>query len=192
MSQLLTTNPVALRYLMSETIFNLQGEDQLTIKSDIESEKPARLEDRMEAQSKDEVDKTVSKAVVSEEADLKRWGDHKKGILFLIRNTEHEYFSIEAKDAFLKTLSALNLTLEDIAVINLAQVEIEVKEILNRFKVSCCIFSEIESQTNTSYYNNWNERQGLKFLYTHDFEEMLTDSAKKRVFWNAIKEIKIA
>jgi hypothetical protein len=176
MSQLLTQHPIAIRILMSETIFSSSDIDELTDRS---------LKDHNLTQSED---------ILFEDAnpDLLFWGSNEKKVSFLIRNSAFEYFSTEAEDAFLKTLTALKLTINDVSVVNLANNATsfdEIKKVLNsKFYIYC----EGENEENRNFFNRLFEKDGLTFLYTYSFEEMLTDVTKKRTFWNAIKEIKVS
>lgn len=176
MNQLLTQDPIAIRILMSETIFSSSGNDDLS-ESSLKGHDLPQSEDVL-------VEETNS--------DLLFWGSNERKVLFLVRNSIFDYFSIEAEDAFLKTLAALKLTINDVSVVNLAKTEMSFEEIKNELNAKFCIYCEGESEANRNFFNRLLEKDGLTFLYTHGFEEMLTDVTKKRAFWNAIKEIKVS
>lgn len=173
MSRLLTENPIALRFLMSETIFSSAAENSQT-------ENSSTVIDSIES------DLSLSD---NKEPNLLFWGANEKNILFLIQNPEEDYFSSEAEDAFLKTLAALKLSLNDVAVFNRRKAEKSLNEICEALNPKICIYCEEENETNKSAFNKITEVEGIACLYTYSFEEMLTDTNKKRVFWNAIKEI---
>lgn len=173
MSRLLTRNPIALRFLMSETIFS----------SAIEKVQPENIP------IDNELIKTDSSLSDNNQADLLFRGSNERNILFLVQNQEQEYFSFEAEDAFLKTLAALKLSLKDVAVINQRIVEKSVDEVKKVMKPKVCIVCEGENTANQSIFNQIIEVDGIACLHTYSFEEMLTDTNKKRSFWNAIKRI---
>lgn len=175
MSRLLTQNPIALRFLMSETIFG------------------SAINNRQAGNLSIEVDTIKSDLSVSnnKEADLLFWGSNERNILFIIQNPEVEYFSVEAEDAFLKTLAALKLSIKDVAVFNRGKVEKTLNEINDVLKPKICIYSEGENEAKRNIFNKFTEVDGITCLHTYSFEEMLTDTNKKRSFWNAIKGITI-
>lgn len=169
MSCLLTKNPVAIRQLMSEAIFSLPSEEFTAIVEQV----PA-----LEAQ--------VS---VKAESPLVFLGGNRKRILFFVRHESFEYFSTQAEEAFLKTLGALALSLDDVAVVNRDKTSKTIEEIKEQLQPKCCVYCEGESIEGASTFNVL-EKANVDSLYTYSFEEMLSDTMKKRLFWNAIKEIK--
>lgn len=173
MSRLLTQNPIALRFLMSETIFSSAVENSPAENSSI-------VTDSIES------DLSLSD---NKEPDLLFLGANERNILFLVQNPQENYFSAEAEDAFLKTLTALKLNLNDVAVFNRSKSEKSLIEINEALDPKVCIYCEGENETNKNDFNKITEVEGIAYLYTYSFEEMLTDTNKKRAFWNAIKEI---
>lgn len=173
MSRLLTRNPIALSFLMSESIFSLAIEKVQPENTLIDNE----------------LTKTESSLPDNKAADLLFWGSNERNILFLIRNSEQSYFSSAAEDAFLKTVAALTLSLKDVAVINLEKTKNSPAEINKVMKAKVCIICEGENKANQNIFNQITEIDGVACLYTYAFEEMLTDTNKKRSFWNAIKGI---
>lgn len=172
MSRLLTKNPVAIRQLMSEAIFSLPSEESVTI---------AGAATVLRA----EVTPVVGKAAIP----LVFWGGNTERILFFVRHASFDYFSKEAEEAFLKTLTALKLSLEEVAVVNLNKTSKTIDEIKEQLHPKCCIYCEGETSEASSTFNVL-EKAEVDRLYTYSFEEMLSDPTKKRLFWNAIKEIK--
>lgn len=160
MSRLLTKNPIAIRQLMSEAIFSLPEEAEV-----------------------------LTNLVNEQEEPLIFFGENHKNIVFFVRNSSFDYFSGEAEDAFLKTLSALKLTLNDVAVVNLEKTNAVFENIKAHLSPKFCIYCEGEKANFEDAFNVFIEKKEMQVLYTHSFEEMLTATDKKRTFWNAIKEI---
>src|SRR5690606_34222488 len=160
----------------SETIFSSSHIDELTVPLE-------------KGQS---LNKSDAVLVESANLDLSYWGSNEKNVVFLIRSSAVDYFSPEAEDAFLKTIAALKLTINDVSIVNLAKTSTsfdDVKKVLNpRF----CIYCEGEGKAKQGRFNTLFVEGGLTFLYTYSFEEMLRDVNMKRAFWNAIKEIKVS
>ncbi len=160
MSRLLTKNPIAIRQLMNEAIFSLH-EEAITLPDTVEEQ----------------------------EVPLVFWGENKANIIFFVRNTLYNYFSIEAEDAFLKTLSALKFTLNEVAVVNLEKNTQPYDQIKAQLNPKFCIYLEGNNSNLTESFNVFMDQENVKVLYTYSFEEMLIDTTKKRMFWNGIKEI---
>ena len=177
MSRLLTQNPIALRFLMSETIFSSAAEI-----STIENSLP---------QTSLQTDLQESDLSLSENKDTEFlfWGANKKNILFLVENPNEDYFSDEAEDAFLKTLAALKLSLQDVAVFNRGRAEYSLSDIQEKLQPKIVIYCNGENEHNQDTFNMLIEANGVSSLTTYSFEEMLVDTQKKRTFWNAIKGI---
>ena len=175
MSCLLTNNPVALRFLMSETIFNTPVTNEPAERTSIHTD--ANKEDRSLSDNRN--------------SELLFWGSNERNILFIIENPDEDYFSAEAEDAFLKTLTALKLNLKDVAIINQGKDEKSFAEIKKLLNPKVCIYCEGEKQATRNIFNRFTEHDEISFLHTYSFEEMLTDTNKKRGFWNAIKGITV-
>lgn len=156
-----TTDPVALRYLMTETIFGVE-----------EPEKA--LSDREPA---------VPIATAGPSPLFSYHGGNKRNYLFLTHETRHEWMSAEALDAFTKTLAALKLAADDIAVLNVGKLpEIPAKSDLIAFfnpKIIVALGASLP----------WDGSDGLIVFKTYSFDEMLVDAEKKRVFWATIKTL---
>lgn len=166
MTQLNTTNPFALRYLMDDTLFQFEVESPLLEQAIAETSRPS--------------------------FDI--LGANKSRILYLIENLAESYFSPTAQDAFIKTLHALGLALDDVAVLNLAQVgeEINFETLFTHFNPQKIVLagpSPNKIGVNGLSLNIVSSQQSIKLLYTYSFEEMLTDTNKKKLFWQAVKSL---
>lgn|SRR5690554_3567361 len=147
-----TADPIALRYLMTETIFGV------------------------EAQSISEAGKTPH---------FPFYGKNKRKYLFLIEEKRYEWMSEAAMDAFIKTLAALKLAGDDVALLNLARlVEPPSVDQLTSF-----FDPRVVVNLGTPFV--WPEQHGVKLFHTHAFDDMLADAGKKRAFWIEIKRLLI-
>jgi len=156
-----TTNPVALRHLMTETIFGI--------------EEPENASGNPEA--------SVPKTTSGLSLPFAYHGGNKRNLLFLTHETLYEWMSAAALDAFTKTLAALKLSMDDIALLNVGKLsEIPEKSHLLAFfnpKVVVALGVSLP----------WNESDDLVVFKTYSFDEMLVDAEKKRVFWTTIKTL---
>ncbi len=150
-SSLMTADPAALRYLMTETIFSIC--------------------------------ETELEVVANTSPRFPFYGGNKRNYLFLTHDMQCEWMSAAALDAFTKTLAALKLTLEDIAVLNIARLgEAPAKPDLVAFfhpKVVIALGATLP----------WDESGDIRVFKTHSFDDMLVDAEKKRVFWTTVKTL---
>ena len=170
MSPLNTSNPLALQVLMSETIF------------DIDFPIP----------SIDDAVVEILPEKKEEEFVFKTYGGNNKNILFVISDKANEFLSPEAEIAFMKILRALKLTLEDIVIVNHKepQVNLTFEKIREKLQPANCIFLGADPQLlglEVCAENILKTENNIQFLYSYSFEEMLRDTEKKRLFWDAIK-----
>lgn len=170
MSLLNTSNPIALQVLMTDTIFNID----------------------IQAPPTEEVSPEVTPAQKETKLVLKTLGGNNKNILFVISDNNNEFLSPEAEIAFMKILRALKLDLKDIVVLNHRESlgNITFEKIENQLKPEKCIFMGINPQLfeiKACAKNILTSTNNVQLLYTYSFDEMLKDTEKKRLFWDAIK-----
>lgn len=166
MTQLNTNNPFALRYLMDDTLFAFEFDAPINL------DQPTR----------------------TTHLSFSHLGANKNRILYLIENEAENYFSPAALDAFSKTLNALGLSLEDVAVLNLGQVKEDLVfedlcAFFNPHKVIFAGASPIKMGVKDLAMNVASTQETVKLLYTYSFEEMLLDTTKKKLFWQAVKTL---
>ncbi len=174
MNNLITDNPVALQALMSETIFSTGFE--LSENDYFESE-------------------VVSSSVVSFDSSDEEFvyqGDKSTGILFILRYPDYPYFSPQAEDAFIKTIGALGLTPQNVAVVNLAnpQNPNEFKRIMDFFKPTKITLLGVEPTSLVLPkipHNSYKKGNVATVFNTFSFEEMFVDVNKKKLFWGEFK-----
>lgn len=163
-----TTHPYALETLMNETLFRLQ--------------KPAM-------DSPAELAPTGDAPGTPEYPFL---GGNKKNILFVIRDPQQDYFSEQAKDAFLKTLQALKLSLEDIAVYNSVSDEASVtlQSLKAFFDPKYLVFMDyLPGDLSPFSKNNIISHQDIRIVLTDTIEASLHDLDIKKSFWSAMKQM---
>lgn len=167
-SNIQTADPTALGYLLNETIFGI-AEARLPGPDgggDPETESP----------------------------HFAFYGENKRRYLFLVEDRHHEWMSVPALDAFSRTLAALKLSADDIALLNLARLpEVPPKTQLTAFfqpravvllGAPPAVFG-LEPGVSGQVVDS----DGLPVLRTAAFDELLTNDEKKRQFWTAIKQL---
>lgn len=168
MTTLNTNNPYALRYLLNETVYDFE----ITKKDREPNEEP----------------------LVEVSPDYQFLGGNKKQILYIVDNQADAYFSSGALDAFSKTINALGLSMEDIAVFNIAKHTpiIDFDQVCTYFnpqKVILAGASPTQLTLNNLSLNDPITINSVKVLYTFSFEEMLTDVERKKTFWQQVKTL---
>ena len=119
-------------------------------------------------------------------------GSKDRGILFILRYVEYPYFSPAALDAFEKTIGALNLTKETVAVVNLANAHNpnDFKRIMQFFQPTKIILLGVEPASlklPPIEHNSYMKGRIATVFNTFSFEEMFADVNKKKLFWNEFK-----
>lgn len=178
MEQNLTTdNPFAIQALMSETIFAIP-EINLPI---------------VETQSAGSSFSTPQQGHIKAAAEEFIYqGDKSTGVLFILRYPDFPYFSPQAEEAFLKTIGALNLNAENVAVVNLANAHNpnEWKRIMEFFqpkKITLLGVEPTSLKLPEIGHNSYMRGKIATVFNTFSFEEMFADVQKKKLFWMEFK-----
>jgi len=180
MSNLLTTDPIALQAFMSETIFATA--DAVETFSGQSESVSSPLNPQQVTAHQESVEEFIYQ------------GSKAKGILFILRYPAYPYFSPEAEEAFVKTIGALKLTVADVAVVNLANAHNlnDFKRIMSFFTPKKIILLGVEPLSlqlpeiaHTSYMHG----RIATVFNTYSFEEMFADMVKKKAFWTEFKSL---
>ncbi|MDQ1152291.1 hypothetical protein [Sphingobacterium zeae] len=214
MSNLITDNPVALQALMDETIFgngfDFQGDisaHPMPEENSTHVEAVVQVPSEMKDTSYVAVGLGAEKAAVAIESgrdgntvnhlevlggEFIYQGSKEQGILFILRYEQYPYFSPAALDAFEKTIGALKLTKETVAVLNLANSHNpnDFKRIMQFFKPTKIILLGVEPASLKLPFiahNSYMKGRIATVFNTFSFEEMFADVNKKKLFWNEFK-----
>lgn len=177
MSNLLTNNPAALQALMSETLFG-HGEVR-----DFAVSTESIVADSSPGNTPSPVD--------TKETFIFQ-GDKSTGVLFILRYPEYPYFSPQAEEAFVKTIGALQLTPQNVAVVNLANPHNpnDFKQIMTFFspkKITLLGVEPASLKLPAIAHNSYMKGKVATVFNTFSFEEMFADVQKKKLFWNEFK-----
>lgn len=190
-SALHTTDPVALRYLMSETLFSVAGEAV-----DAPVDEPRVVADESVAQPAVAVPEPETEATpaTSQPAEFAFLGENKRGYLFVTDDPQSDYLSGPAMDAFVKTLGARQLGLADVAVFNAARHAgpVAFADLAAFFKPRAVVllgppasrFGLPEVLPNTV-----GSVGGTPVFQTYSFDVLLVDAEKKGAFWPVLKSL---
>lgn len=180
MSELKTSNPLALHFLMNEDLYRFQEEEIL---------QPEALHTNV-AQVKDE---TIEAREETADQGYEYYGENNRYILLLVDSPDHKVMAQKELDALQNTLSAKKLEMKDVAIVNLAHYPDATFQKLKEFfvcsslvllGVSCKRIKMQEVPLNLI-----TTVEGTKVLATYSFAEMLDSNDKKRAFWNEMKKL---
>lgn len=175
---LITNNPVALRSLLTETLFTSIEKGTPIVERKIVSASTTTTPPRQEP---------------SKAEEFIYQGDRSSGILFVLRYRDFPYFSPQAEQAFEKTLGAIQLQVEKVAVVNLdkEQNPNDWHRIMDFFKPVKIILLGVEPSSlklPRIEHNAFMKGKKATVFYTFSFEEMFADVEKKRLFWYQFRD----
>lgn len=171
-----TEDPVALGYLMSETLFDVrEAEKEVSTVEDVKTE-------------------------TNTPSEFIYLGKNLSGFLFVFQDASQvgtHRMPDQEMEAFEKILTALKLSVEDIALLNLANPgSITLAGLLTFFKPQKTVFlgtditlNGLEDMGNPPAFHRTVRYQKTEILHTFSFAEMMTDVDKKRQFWNSLKTL---
>ncbi|WP_148907143.1 hypothetical protein [Sphingobacterium allocomposti] len=170
---LITKNPVALHALMSETLFGVDTDGAAV------------------PQAGEDLRSTPASEGKQGGAFAYR-GDKSNGVLFILRYPDYPYFSPQAEEAFIKTIGALKLTWQNVAVVNLANPHNpnDFKQIMEFFQPTKITLLGVEPASlklPAIGHNAYMKGRVATVFNTFSFEEMFADPEKKKLFWSEFK-----
>ncbi len=176
MNNLTTDNAVALQALMSETIFTTGF----------------AVQDAEVKQSTNDSEQTPPSEAPALQEEFVYQGDKATGVLFILRYPDYPYFSPQAEEAFVKTIGALQLTLQNVAVVNLANPHNpnDFKRIMAFFepkKITLLGVEPASLKLPDIAHNSYMRGKIATVFNTFSFEEMFADINKKKLFWTEFK-----
>ena len=186
MNNLLTDNPIALNALMNETLFSTDFSVDTEERSGFEQAEKQTLQTP-----------PVAVPVVEEKVEnLEEFvyqGSKGQGVLFILRYPEYDYFSPGAEDAFRKSIQAAGLSVEKVAVVNLANAHNpnDFKRIMAFFNPVKITLLGVDPQSlvlPAIPLNSYMKGKRATVFNTFSFEEMFADQEKKKAFWGEFKK----
>lgn len=198
MSNLLTHNSNALRLLMTEDLYILPEKEQVQT---INVMPPTEINDQVTntfaqtvvdipvQKSKEPIEKPVKAKTLKEFIYL---GENNKYFLILMNEPNQKDISSIQKETLLKIMSAKGLELRDLAVLNIHQYpEVKFDDLREFFSFNKIVLFGIDPQQialSSQSANQVIKMGSAKVLSTFSIDEMITDTTKKREFWNVMKD----
>jgi DNA polymerase III psi subunit len=168
MASLKTTDPLALRLLLAEDLYQIKGEEKLA--------EPLVIEEGDES-----------------EPNFHYLGENNKYLLLLVNQPGEQVINSGDLEALKNILSAKSLELRDVAILNFAKYPgsnyLNFKAFFACAKIVLFGINPIDIELSNIVNNEIINIDGTKVLATYSFAEMQTDNAKKRLFWNQMKTL---
>ncbi len=169
MDILKASNPLALTFLMTDDLYCIQNEKEVSVETEIiEAGKP-------------------------EPAFFDYLGENNKYILVLINDPGNQSMNAKELETLLNILKAKKQELKDVAIVNLAKYPSATFDALKSFFVcnSMIFFGINPAQIKLEgiQANQITNHQNTKVLATFSIAEMLANTDKKRTFWDEMKKM---
>lgn len=120
-------------------------------------------------------------------------GKNAKGFLIICHYTGADTMDEKHLAALTSTLQRKELSLDDVAIVNLAKhAGATVRQIHSFFKPSRLLIlgkQGILPGWDTFVFNQLLEKNDFKALYTHSFTDMMADREKAKAFWEQMKQL---
>lgn len=199
MTELKTSHPVALHFLMTEDIYGLKEEmEAVPAKAaTTESIKPAAATERSEAPATEAIKPAVAAGPSDARADQQPvfdyQGENNKYILLVHHTPGQKYLPSAELDALKSILAAKKMELKDVAILNLAHYPgASYLQLKNFFACSSIVLFGVQPaalKLSDLPMNALGAQDGLRILYTFSFPDMLKDNDRKRAFWAEMKKL---
>ncbi|MBC7744855.1 MAG: hypothetical protein H7096_07100 [Flavobacterium sp.] len=169
MSDLLSQNLAALRLLFTEDLYLVRKQPGLASKPEINDKK--KIKETKPA--------------------FEYVGDNLKNVLILINDPIHTKINPVHQEMLLKVMWAIKLDIRDLAIVNMNhyyQVDFNTLKIF--FNCNRLILFGLDPITiglPNNVLNKVDQKDNVKILATHSFEEMRNSEGKKREFWQVLK-----
>lgn len=171
MSELRTSNPLALHFLMSEDIYHV---DEHQAPGEVITGAPAATEPK-------------------EAVTFDYLGENNRYILLLVNSPDKKIIGPKELEALQSILQAKKMDLKDVAVLNPAHYPgVTYRQLKDYFACNVLVMFGISSgQLNMPDFpvNVLSAHEGIKVLVSYNFSEMLGNVDKKREFWNEMKKV---
>jgi hypothetical protein len=132
---------------------------------------------------------TVSKSTSVAAPAIPVKGKNKKGVLWLVQEPDHAYLNDADFEFLSQIVSACKMNMEDIALVNLAQIQKTINEVADALQPSVVILCGVEYQQlpfKLEEYIIYPHARRNYFLADR-LEELRNDKAKKTKLWLALK-----
>jgi hypothetical protein len=124
--------------------------------------------------------------------DFKYLGNHKKRFLILVHYPDCEFIDNEHLSALTNILKRKELTMEDVAILNLANYTVVFNEVMQFFKPQRLLLmgkNSLPVNIEPLPLNQPKQLEGYRALYSFSFDEMMSSNDNKKAYWEQMKTL---
>ncbi|MES3016486.1 MAG: hypothetical protein V4721_01850 [Bacteroidota bacterium] len=184
MGKLITHNANALRFLMTEDLYDLGDADQTVISPTIP----------IEVKSEPVISEVIPESKIEEAPNVSfnYLGENNRYFLIVVDDQTHRDLNSAHREMLMKIMAAKKLELRDLAILNLAQYpDSHFNQLKDFFSCNKLVLFGIDPQKlglPVMGANQPGKHLDVKVLATFGLEEMAINTDKKREFWNVMKD----
>ncbi|QSE96848.1 DNA polymerase III subunit psi [Fulvivirga lutea] len=115
-------------------------------------------------------------------------GENNKHITILVNYPSEDHISNQDEEFLLKILSAVNLSLSDVAIINLANNQCSLEQLTQFNTTKVLLFGSLESTPDLSNYQ-LTELSGIKIHKANSLGEIQNNVAEKKLLWGNLQKL---
>ncbi|MGX5688648.1 hypothetical protein [Arcticibacter tournemirensis] len=171
MTELKTSHPLALHFLMTEDIFSVD-----------------ELQDAAPAVTAPSTEKEEESMPVFDYQ-----GENNRYMLLLHDNPNQKLMPSGELDTLTTILLAKKMEIKDVAIVNIAQYpSVTWRQLKEYFACNSLVLLGVTPrrlQLNEIPQNAVTSFEGMNVLFTYSFAEMLNNNDRKRAFWNEMKKL---
>ncbi|HVV55827.1 MAG TPA: hypothetical protein VHC47_10900 [Mucilaginibacter sp.] len=130
--------------------------------------------------------------VVTPPAVFNYTGGNKKRFLLVAYYPGHDFMPDAHLAALESTLGRMGYGREDVAILNLAGCDADHQQLIGHFQPSTLVYlgsASLPDGAGEIAFNVIENMDGIRILYTHSFDDMMNDVAKKKAFWEQMKNL---
>ena len=137
-----------------------------------------------------DIDPAPQPEIKTTQAEFNYLGSNKKNFLILVNYPAHEFMPDEHLQALESVLTRKGHSRDDVAIFNIAKSDTTHELLINYFKPGKLLVlgeTSVPEGMKLPRFNMLEDHSGLDVLYTFSFDEMMTNTANKKAFWEQIK-----
>lgn len=174
-------NPLAYSFFMEEELYLLNNDRKLLAQA-----LPIELVD-------EEIFKLTLPILETKAVSFNYLGANKKAFLIVVNYTDAEFIADAHLTALTSVLARLQHTIDDIAILNLANYpDIEFDTLLGYFKPQKILFlgaKALPAGMEAMSIDKLQKIDGIAALFSFSFDEMMENNERKKIFWEQMKQL---
>ncbi len=177
-----------LKSFLTEDLYILKEEKNKASEEASVSEQHNEKEYQIKEHTKENNLKEPTQEIISKPFPPSK-GSFNKKIFITVQESESEFIKDSDLDFLLKILSAVKLTLDDVAIVNTTKKEINIEDLHNWSVTHYMSFTGVaNSIQNTSLYSPLLAEK-IHFLTCDKLDDIAKDKTKKQQLWTALQRL---